>query len=91
VSVIRRRAVPQQSETQALRRLDRAVAMLEHYQRSGLTVVAIEDVLGLLGSDPASSAGTGRDRRTGVPRDPRADPHTGALWAGPPGSLPPGS
>jgi hypothetical protein len=85
VTVLRRRPAQQDGETQARRRLDRAVAMLEHYQRNGLTVVSIEDMLGMLGTDPAQ-----REPRP-TPSDPRADPLTGALWPGPPGTVPPGS
>lgn len=79
----RRQDGPRDEETQARRTLERATAALHHYQCSGLTVVAIEDVLSLLGDAPQPA----------VPepaRDPRADPLTGALWAGAPGSLPPG-
>jgi hypothetical protein len=58
--------------------------MLQQYHRNGLTMVSIEDVLLLLGADP----GTVPEQRE-PPRDPRADPLTGALWAGPAGSAPP--
>lgn len=81
----RRRAVPQEGEVRAQRALDRAEAVLQSYRRNGLTVVSIEDVLDLLGSEPSPPAAP----RT-VPADPRADPLTGALWPGPPGSRPPG-
>lgn len=58
--------------------------MLQAYRRNGLTVVAIEDVLTLLGTDPDSAP-----EPQGTPRAPGADPLTGAMWAGPPGSAPP--
>lgn len=60
--------------------------MLRQYQASGLTMVAIEDVLSLLGTAPEAETQPARPAR-----DPRADPLTGAMWAGPPGSAPPGS
>lgn len=60
--------------------------MLRQYQRNGLTMVAIEDVLTLLGTDPDTAPPPPKE----PPRDPRADPLTGAMWAGPPGSMPPG-
>lgn len=75
---------PQDEGARARKALDRATATLQHYQRSGLTVVAIEDVLSLLGDPPQQAA------IREPARDPRADPLTGALWAGAPGSLPPG-
>lgn len=81
----RRRAAPQAEEDQARKALDRTAGMLRQYQRSGLTMVAIEDVLTLLGAEPDSAPAPQEP-----PRDPRADPLTGALWAGPAGSLPPG-
>lgn len=81
----RRRAAPQEDEAQARKSLERATAMLRQYVRSGLTMVAIEDVLTLLGAEPDSAPVPEEP-----PRDPRADPLTGAMWAGPPGSTPPG-
>jgi hypothetical protein len=67
---LRRRAAPaQDGEEQARKALARTAAMLRHHQRSGLTMVAIEDVLSLL--DPAPAP----------PADPRADPLTGCLPA----------
>ena len=82
MTVLRRKALPQQGETRAQRRLERAVLMLEQYRRNGLTTVSIEDVLVMLGTDPGPEPAR-------VSRDPRADPLTGALWAGPPGTMPP--
>ena len=82
----RRRAVPQEAEARAQRALDRAAAMLLEYRRNGLSMVSIEDVLTLLGTDPDTMP----ERREPV-RMPGADPMTGALWAGPPGTSPPGS
>ncbi len=70
-------------ETRAQRALDRATGMLRRYQASGLTMVAIEDVLELLGTGPGTPPA-----RQQAP-DPRADPLTGAMWAGPPGTSPP--
>ena len=60
--------------------------MLLSYRRNGLTTVSIEDVLTLLGTatDPAEVP------REPPPRDPLVDGLTGAMWAGPPGSAPPG-
>lgn len=71
-------------EDGARRALERATAMLAEYQGNGLTMVAIEDVLGLLGAEPEPEPAPPQ-------RDPRADPLTGAMWAGPPGSSPPGA
>ena len=82
MSPLRRRSPAQDEETGARRALDRAVAMLRQYHRDGLTVVSIEDVLTLLGAEPVTVPKE-------PPRDPRADPLTGAMWAGPPGSAPP--
>jgi hypothetical protein len=81
----RKRAVPQEREARARRALDRTAAMLQAYRRNGLTMVAIEDVLTMLGTDPDAAS-----PRQPL-RDPRADPLTGAMWAGPPGTLPPGA
>jgi len=81
----RGRAVPQEGEARAQRALGRAAAMLRDYQKNGLTMVAIEDVLTLLGTDPDTPPPLREP-----PRDPRADPLTGAMWPGPPGSMPPG-
>lgn len=77
---------PDPDETRARKALERAVAMLGQCQRNGLTMVAIEDVLTLLGGEPERAA-----EAQEPPRDPRADALTGALWAGPPGSSPPGN
>jgi hypothetical protein len=61
--------------------------MLRQYARNGLTMVAIEDVLQLLGTgEPAAPSPPLKE----PPRDPLDDPLTGARWAGPPGSMPPG-
>ena len=84
MSTFRRRAVPQEAEARAQKALDRAAAMLKQYHRNGLTMISIEDVLELLGTDPD----TVPEPRE-PPRDPRADPLTGIMWAGPPGSTPP--
>ena len=87
MSPFRPRRAPAQEEDGARRALERATAMLRQYERSGLTMVAIEDVLSLLGAPPEAEAEPVRQ----PPRDPRADPLTGAMWAGPPGSSPPGA
>ena len=87
MSTFRRRiAAPQEAETRAQRALDRAAAMLKAYAADGMTMISIEEVQELLGQDPDYAPPV----RPVPPRDPRADPLTGALWAGPPGSAPPG-
>lgn len=65
--------------------LERTVGMLRAYQRGGQGVVSIEDVLDLLGHDPAAPS----EAAKAPPRDPLDDPLTGARWAGPPGTAPP--
>ena len=50
-----------------------------------ITAVPVADVLEAAGAGAAAPAAEAAP----PPRDPRADPVTGALWAGPPGSLPP--
>jgi hypothetical protein len=60
--------------------------MLRAYQHSGHTTVSIEDVLGMLGADPDAPP----EPQAQAPRDPRVDFMTGTMWAGPPGSRPPG-
>lgn len=78
----RRAALP--DDPRAGERLDRAVAVLRRYQRAGADVVPVADMLEMLGAGPETVP---------VPqassRDPGADPLTGAMWAGPPGSAPP--
>lgn len=64
--------------------LERTAGMLKAYQRDGLAVIAIEDVLGLLGQDPE----TPPEARETPAHDPLVDPYTGARWPGPPGSRP---
>lgn len=61
--------------------LDHAVAVLEEYRRSGEETVTVTAVLALLKG--------ARAPQPEPPRDPRADPMTGALWAGPAGTSPP--
>jgi hypothetical protein len=75
---LRRRRSPDQDQGEARARaiLGRAVAELDRRDRSGITVIPVRDVLALLGAAPP-------------PRDPHADPITGARWAGAPGSSPP--
>lgn len=82
-----RRRAAQDAEARAQRALDRAVAALQMYRRAGMVTVTIEDVLALLGAEPEAVP---EQQREPV-RVPGADPLTGALWAGPPGSAPPGS
>lgn len=65
--------------------LDRAVSLLRRYQRSGVTVVEVTDVLRVLGADPETDP---PPMSRYLP--PGSDPLTGAMWAGPPGSAPPG-
>jgi hypothetical protein len=66
--------------------LGRTAAMLRAYKRGGADMVAVEDVLDMLGQDPDVPQPASRE----PPRDPRADPLTGAMWPGPAGSSPPG-
>ena len=70
------------------RQRERTIGMLRAYQRGGQATVAIEDVLDLLGQDPETAPRQPEARRAQA-RDPREDPLTGAMWAGPPGSSPP--
>jgi hypothetical protein len=71
----------------ASQQLERTAAMLRVYQRGGQVMVAVEDVLDLLGQDPAAAEPQARKEPGGHPHD---DPLTGARWPGPPGSTPPG-
>jgi hypothetical protein len=64
---------------------ERAVQMLKLYERQGTVLVAVEDVLDLLGQDPEAP----QEARKVPVRDPLDDPLTGARWAGPPGTSPP--
>jgi hypothetical protein len=80
-----RRRAAQEAEAKAQKALDRAVAVMQMYRRSGMDTVSIEDVLALLGAEPDAVP-----ERPEPVRVPGADPLTGALWAGPPGSSPPG-
>jgi hypothetical protein len=66
--------------------LDRAVGLLRRYERAGATALPVADVLEMLGAGPDEAAPA-----QAPSRDPRADPLTGARWAGPPGSTPPES
>lgn len=65
--------------------VERTTGMLRVYQRGGQATVAVEDVLDLLGQEPATV-----EAPRAAARDPREDPLTGIMWAGPPGSAPPG-
>lgn len=87
MTAFRRRAAVQDAEARAQRVLDRAVAALRMYHRNGMDKVSIEDVLALLGVEAEAVPEQQREPE----RVPGADPLTGALWAGPPGSAPPGS
>jgi hypothetical protein len=78
----RRRSAPSE-DARAGERLERAVAVLRRYQRAGADVVPVADVLEMLG------AGTETTVPEASSRDPRADPLTGAMWAGAPGTAPP--
>jgi hypothetical protein len=64
---------------------ERATGMLRSYRLGGQNTVAIEEVLDLLGQDPAAQG----EARKAPPRDPLVDELTGARWAGPPGTSPP--
>ena len=64
--------------------LDQAVEELLRCQREGTGAVYVSDVLALLGAGTAGPA-----PQAPPPRDPQADPMTGAMWAGAPGTLPP--
>jgi hypothetical protein len=78
----RRSALPE--DARAGERLERAVAVLKRYQRAGADVVPVADVLEMLGAGPETVP------EPEMPsRDPRADPLTGARWAGAPGTAPP--
>lgn len=62
------------------------MAILRAYQRGGQSMMSAEDLLDLLGQDPDAPAGAPK----AAAADPLDDPLTGARWAGPPGSAPPG-
>lgn len=65
--------------------LARAVAVLRQDQRHGIAQVPVADMLRLLG---AAEEDVTAPRPPA--RDPLADPITGTMWAGAPGSAPPG-
>ena len=88
ISALRRRATGQQ-ETLAEAALERAVTVLRNYQRAGLAVIPVGDVLRLLDTAPRDDPAPQEPPQQQPPRDPTADPLTGARWAGPPGSKPP--
>lgn len=75
-----------QREDRAREVLDRAVAVLRQRQRDGTATAPVAEMLALLGADPENAPAPMTQYR-----DPRADPLTGARWAGAPGSAPPGS
>jgi hypothetical protein len=83
VTLFRWRA-EQEDGAQALKAVERTVAILRSYQRAGAVEVPVADVLEMLGAGPETVP------VPQVPLDPAADPMTGAKWAGPPGSAPPG-
>lgn len=63
-----------QDGREARKTLDGAVAALRNCQRGGLTVIAVADVLVMLGAGPEAAPGDE------VPaRNPAADPVTGCL------------
>jgi hypothetical protein len=66
---------------QAQKASERLSGVLRAYQRAGRQDIPIEDVLAMLGAEPVIPEA--------VPVPQGADPLTGALWAGPPGTAPP--
>jgi hypothetical protein len=85
VSRFRRRAAAAgEDESHARVTVERAVTVLKSCQRNGITMVQVADVLSMLGGGPEPVP------VTDAPLDPLADAMTGAKWAGPPGSAPPG-
>jgi hypothetical protein len=66
---LRRRTRARDSAAEAL---DRAVALLQGYQRAGATEVPVADVLAMLGANPEAEAATGP-----MPVEPGTDPLTG--------------
>jgi hypothetical protein len=75
------------ADRQAIQRtLDAMVTLLE----AGHTEVPIERVVRLLGRELQKAGPGGTPSSGSAPPDPQADPLTGARWAGPPGSSPPG-
>ena len=80
-----RQATATGDDSRARETVERATAVLRSCQRNGITMIQVADVLSMLG------AGTETAPVPEVPpRDPLADAMTGAKWAGPPGSAPPG-
>jgi len=74
-----------EDETRTRATVERVTAVLKSCQRNGVTMIQVADVLAMLGAEP------GTVPVTDVPLpDPLADAMTGAKWAGPPGSAPPG-
>jgi hypothetical protein len=73
-------------EAKARQALGRAAAALRRYQRRGIPSLTAGEALELPGAGPETVPVPAM-----TPRDPLADPLTGAKWAGPPGSSPPGN
>jgi hypothetical protein len=78
-----RKRTSQEEGARARSVLDRAVLALREAERNGTGTVAVADMLRILGAYPEPVP------VPQAPRDPGADPLTGARWAGPPGSAPP--
>lgn len=79
IGPLRRRAPSprgDRAEASAREMLDRTVVMMRRMQAAGAGLVAIEDVLVLLGAAPEAEPAP-------APRDPRADPITGCRPATP--------
>lgn len=66
---------PAEKADESRQALDRAVALLQGYQRAGAEVVPVADVLEMLGAAPETVPPPGKAL------DPRADPLTGCLPA----------
>jgi hypothetical protein len=82
VGTWKRRGSEREDGARAREVLGRAVTALREAERNGTTSVPVAEMLRLLGAYPEAVPVP--------PRDPEADPLTGARWAGPPGSAPPG-
>jgi hypothetical protein len=69
---------------QAQKASERLSGVLRAYQRAGRQDIPIEDVLAMLGQEAVVP------EPVAAVANPLADSLTGAMWAGPPGSAPPG-
>jgi len=83
VGTWKRRGSEREDGARAREVLGRAVTALREAERNGTTSVPVAEMLRLLGAYPEVPV------PQAPPRDPRADPMTGAMWAGPAGSTPP--